>query len=82
VSERTARKWVGRYRAEGEAGLADRPSAPAGQPGATPEERVQAIAALRRVRLTGAEIAECLGMALSTVQGILNPDRARQALPP
>jgi transposase len=71
VSDRTARKWVERYRAEGEAGLADRSSAPASQPGATPEERVQAIAALRRVRLTGAEIADCLGMALSTVQGIL-----------
>jgi transposase InsO family protein len=71
VSERTARKWVARYRAEGEAGLADRSSAPASQPGATPEERIQAIAALRRVRLTGAEIAELLGMALSTVQGIL-----------
>ena len=29
------------------------------------------IAALRRLRLTGAEIAETLGMALSTVSGIL-----------
>jgi len=28
VSARTARKWVGRYRAEGEAGLVDRSSAP------------------------------------------------------
>ena len=71
VSERTARKWVRRYRAEGEAGLVDRPRRPSHQPGATPEDRVQAIAALRRVRLTGAEIAEALGMALSTVQGIL-----------
>ena len=32
---------------------------------------MQAIAALRRVRFTGAEIAELLGMALSTVSGIL-----------
>jgi transposase InsO family protein len=71
VSERTASKWVRRYREEGEAGLADRRSAPKRQAGATPEDRVQAIAALRRVRLTGAEIAEALGMALSTVQGIL-----------
>ena len=37
----------------------------------TEERRVEAIAALRRVRLTGAEIAEVLGMALSTVSGIL-----------
>jgi transposase InsO family protein len=71
VSERTARKWVVRYRGEGEAGLVDRSSVPKTQPGATPEDRVEAIAALRRVRLTGQEIAEALGMALSTVQGIL-----------
>jgi transposase InsO family protein len=71
VSERTARKWVGRYRAEGEAGLLDRSSAPDGQPGATPQDRVEAIAALRRLRFTGQEIALTLGMALSTVQGIL-----------
>jgi len=71
VSERTARKWVDRYREQGEAGLADRSSAPQSQPGATPEDRIEAIAALRRVRLTGAEIAEALSMARSTVQGIL-----------
>jgi transposase InsO family protein len=71
VSERTARKWVERYRAEGEAGLVDRPSAPNSQPGATPDDRIEVIAALRRLRLTGQEIAECLSMALSTVQGIL-----------
>ncbi len=71
VSDHTARKWVGRYRAEGEAGLLDRSSAPAAQPAATPPERVEAIATLRRLRMTGAEIAECLSMALSTVQGIL-----------
>jgi transposase InsO family protein len=71
VSERTARKWVRRYREEGEVGLADRCSAPNSQPGATPEDRIAAIAALRRVRLTGQEIALTLGMALSTVQGIL-----------
>ena len=37
----------------------------------TSEERVEAIAALRRLRFTGPEIAELLGMALSTVSGIL-----------
>jgi transposase InsO family protein len=71
VSDRTARKWVRRYRDEGEGGVADRSSAPGTQPGATAPERIEAIAALRRVRLTGAEIAFALGMALSTVQGIL-----------
>ena len=54
VSVRTARKWVRRYRVEGEAGLVDRSAAPLRQPTRTSEERVQAIAALRRLRLTGA----------------------------
>jgi transposase InsO family protein len=71
VSDRTARKWVARWRADGDAGLLDRSSAPRCQPAATAQERVEAIAALRRVRMTGAEIAEVLGMAASTVQGIL-----------
>ena len=71
VSERTARKWVDRYREEGEAGLADRSSAPKTVANRTEESTIEAIAALRRVRMTGAEIAECLGMALSTVSGIL-----------
>jgi transposase len=71
VSERTAGKWVDRYRSEGEAGLHDRSSAPHSVPGRTSEDRVAAIAALRRVRMTGPEIAECLGMALSTVSAVL-----------
>jgi len=71
VSVRCARKWVGRYRTEGEPGLLDHSSAPRSIPHRTSEQRVQAIAALRRVRFTGAEIAELLGMALSTVSGIL-----------
>jgi transposase InsO family protein len=71
VSVRCARKWVGRYRAEGELGLLDRSSAPNSIPHRTEEERIEAIAALRRLRFTGPEIAETLGMALSTVSGIL-----------
>jgi transposase len=71
VSERTACKWLARFRGEGEQGLLDRSSAPKGSPSRTPEDRVQVIAALRRLRMTGAEIAECLDMALSTVSGIL-----------
>jgi transposase InsO family protein len=71
VSVRCARKWVGRYRAEGDLGLLDRSSAPRRIPHRTSEQRVQAIAALRRLRFTGPEIAETLGMALSTVSGIL-----------
>jgi transposase InsO family protein len=71
VSVRTARKWVRRYRVDGEAGLLDRSSTPIRQPTRTEERRVQAIAALRRLRMTGAQIAELLGMPLSTVSGIL-----------
>jgi len=72
VSVRTARKWVRRYRVEGESGLLDRSSRPNSSPNATPERRVQLIAALRRsTRMTGAEIAETLAMPITTVQGIL-----------
>jgi transposase InsO family protein len=71
VSVRCARKWVGRYRAEGELGLLDRSSAPAVVANRTDEHRVEVIAALRRLRFTGPEIAEILDMALSTVSGIL-----------
>jgi transposase InsO family protein len=71
VSERTAGKWVRRYRSEGEDGLLDRSSAPRRVHNATPTERVEAIAALRRLRLTGPEIAETLEMATSTVSAVL-----------
>ncbi len=71
VSDRTAAKWMRRYREEGPVGLADGSSVPMRQPTLTPEDRVAAIAALRRVRLTGAQIAMALSMPISTVSGIL-----------
>jgi transposase InsO family protein len=71
ISDRTARKWLARYRAEGAIGLLDRCSAPTVIANRTDERRVEVIAALRRLRMTGAEIAETLDMALSTVSGIL-----------
>ena len=71
VSVHCARKWVARYRAEGELGLLDRSSAPSTVANRTPEDRIEAIAALRRLRFSGPEIAELLAMALSTVSGIL-----------
>ncbi len=71
VSVRCARKWVGRYRAEGELGLADRSSAPLRVANRTPAERVAVIAKLRQLRMTAAEIAETLSMPLSTVSVIL-----------
>ena len=71
VSERTCSKWVARYRAVGEAGLLDRSSAPRSIPHRTSADRVEVIELLRRLRMTGAEIALCLGMALSTVSAVL-----------
>jgi transposase InsO family protein len=65
VSEPTARKWV-RRAAAGES-LRDRSSAPARIPHRTPRRLVEAIRILRRLRMTAAEIAELLDMALSTV---------------
>jgi transposase len=67
LSERSARKWLGRWRVEGEAGLLDRSSAPKRVPSRLPADRLKAIEALRRLRMAAAEIAEVLSMALSTV---------------
>jgi transposase InsO family protein/transposase-like protein len=71
VSDRTCAKWVRRYETEGEAGLLDRSSAPRSIPHRTPEQLVEVIVLLRKLRMTGAEIALCLAMAVSTVSAIL-----------
>jgi transposase len=71
VSEKTSRKWVDRYLAEGPDGLRDRSSTPKHIPHRTSEELVEVIVLLRRLRMTGAEIAFCLQMALSTVSAVL-----------
>ena len=71
MSVRTLSKWLRRYREEGEQGLLDRSSAPRSLPGRTGEDRVAVIAALRRLRLTAAEIAAALSMPLSTVSVVL-----------
>ena len=72
VSVRCARKWVGRYRLEGERGLLDRSSAPRRVANRTPEDRVRMIVSLRGLRMTAAEIAETLAMPLSTVSAVLS----------
>ena len=71
ITDRTARRWLARWRAEGPSGLLDRSSAPKRIPHKTPPDRVSAICDLRQLRLTGAEISEQLGMALSTVSAVL-----------
>jgi transposase InsO family protein len=65
VSVPTARKWV-RRRRRGES-LEDRSSAPRRVHNRTPRDRVEAVLALRRIRLTAEQIAEQLEMAPSTV---------------
>jgi len=71
VAERTAFRWLARFRAEGQVGLVDRRPIPQRVPRRTPIDRVRAICELRQLRLTGAEIAERLEMPLSTVSAIL-----------
>jgi transposase-like protein len=71
VSEPTAAEWVTRYRVEGEPGLLDRSSAPKLIPHRTPEDRIAAIASLRRLRFSGPELSELLSMPLSTVSAVL-----------
>jgi transposase InsO family protein len=50
VSRKTAHKWIGRYRAEGSAGLAERSHAPQVHGRATPEAVVEAIVQLKLLR--------------------------------
>lgn len=71
TSERTAAKWLARYRIEGVDGLIDRASVPKTNPTQVPEDRIAVIAGLRRLRMTAAEIAECLKMPISTVSAVL-----------
>ena len=71
VSVPTARKWLGRYLAEGQAGLADRCSRPKASPRAIAPSKALAIVELRRRRLTQARIAASLGVSKSTVGRVL-----------
>ena len=71
VTDRTARRWMARWRAEGPDGLLDRSSAPKRIPHRTPPERVREIVRLRRLRMTASQIAIALQMALSTVSAVL-----------
>jgi transposase len=71
ISERTARKWLARFRAEGPGGLQDRSSAPRVVANRTDERTVAAICALRRLRLSGPELADLLELPCSTVSAVL-----------
>jgi transposase len=67
VSERTVWRWLKRWRDEGAVGLVDRSSRPHCSPTQLPRPKVAAIRSLRKLRMTAAQIAEVLGLALSTV---------------
>jgi transposase InsO family protein len=71
TSPKTCSKWVSRFREASESGLRDRSSACVRVANRTDERRIAVIAGLRRLRFTGPEIADVLGMPLSTVSGIL-----------
>jgi transposase InsO family protein len=68
ISERTARKWLARYRAEGEAGLLDRSSRPRRVRTALTTEQQDTAVALRGERLTIRVIAARLERPVSTVR--------------
>lgn len=73
VSERTARKWLARFKADGAAGLENRSSRPTTPANRTAEFWIAMIERLRREhRLSGQEIADKLHLARSTVAGWLN----------
>jgi len=71
VSERTAYRWLARYRLGGERRLCDRSSAPRRCPRRTSPQRVAEIEQMRRERMTGPSIARVLAMPRSTVSVVL-----------
>jgi transposase InsO family protein len=72
VSRATAYKWLGRYRAHGPAGLADRSSRPHRCAHALSAAQVRRVLAARRRHRQGPHrLAWRLGMARSTIYGVL-----------
>src|SRR3954463_13768802 len=71
ITDRTARRWLARWRVAGPAGLFDWSAAPGRIPHKPPAAVVAEIVRLRRLRLTAARIAVALGVALSTVSAVL-----------
>ncbi len=71
TTAKTVAKWLGRFRAEGIAGLADRSSRPHSSPSQTPWATGEAVEVLRRARCTQDHIAQELGLSRATVSRIL-----------
>lgn len=71
VSVRTAYKWLGRFKQEGERGLLDRTSRPLQSPRATAEHLVTQVLQRRRERQTYRQIALELKLGHSTIARIV-----------
>lgn len=71
VTPPTARKWLGRYLAAGEAGLSDASSRPARSPRAIEPAKALLIVELRRRRMIQSRIARSVGVSASTVSRVL-----------
>ena len=79
VSRQCVSKWVGRYRAEGLAGLRDRPSRPHHSPTRTPAHvEARVVAARKTMRCGRYAISDATGVPARTISRILR----RNGLPP
>ena len=67
----TARKWLGRYLAGGEAALADASSRPASSPRAIDPSKALLILELRKRRMLQTRIARSVGVSQATVARVL-----------
>jgi transposase-like protein len=85
VSEKTAAKWVRRYREGGQSGLRDLSSRPHRSPRQTSSFLLERVLALRRLRRNGWQIAGELKLSRATVSRILRRaglNRLRSLDPP
>ena len=71
ISARCARKWVGRFKQEGDAGLVDRSCRPHRTRSSIDEALAQRIEALRRARMPMRRIASVVGRSAATVSRFL-----------
>src|SRR6202046_4133510 len=71
TTPKTLAKWVGRFQAEGVAGLQDRSSRPHSSPSQTTPAQCAGIEGLRRQRHTGEQIAVEVGVSPATVSRVL-----------
>jgi transposase InsO family protein len=71
VSAVTARKWLGRYLADGPSALLDKSSRPQQSPRAIEPQVAMTIVELRRRLCLQAQIASCLGVSKATVSRVL-----------